>query len=199
MLHPHTELRYIGPEVGYGVFATRRIPRGTITWVQDRLDQVINPNDPNFADYPPGLERYSFRNNQGNYVLCWDLARFVNHNCQPNCLSPGMDFEIAVRDIEVDEEVTNDYGSLNLEFEMDCHCGALNCRRKTRPEDFENHSHGWDQLLREAFPGVAQVEQPLWRWLSEPDFVRACLRDANLVPSIRRHYFTTNVVRSVAV
>lgn len=197
MLHPHTELRYIGPEVGYGVFATHRIPRGTITWVQDKLDQVINPDAPGFAEYPPDLERYSFRNSQGHYVLCWDLARFVNHNCQPNCLSPGMDFEIAVRDIEVGEEVTNDYGSLNLEFEMDCHCGAPNCRGKTRPEDFERYALGWDQLLRVAFPEIASAEQPLWRWLAEPDFVRACLREGGKPPSIQRHYFTGGRARSI--
>lgn len=35
MIHPDTELRFINPEIGYGVFATQFIPRGTITWVRE--------------------------------------------------------------------------------------------------------------------------------------------------------------------
>ena len=33
MIHPHSELRFFSPEVGWGVYATRFIPKGTITWV----------------------------------------------------------------------------------------------------------------------------------------------------------------------
>jgi hypothetical protein len=43
MLHPDTELRFVNRTIGYGVFATRMIPRGTITWVRDRLDQAFTP------------------------------------------------------------------------------------------------------------------------------------------------------------
>lgn len=39
MIHPHTELKHINNEVGYGVVATKFIPAGTITWVLDKLDQ----------------------------------------------------------------------------------------------------------------------------------------------------------------
>ena len=41
MLHPHTELRHINQALGYGVVATRLIPRGTIIWVLDKLDQTF--------------------------------------------------------------------------------------------------------------------------------------------------------------
>jgi hypothetical protein len=44
MLHPHTELAFIDDRIGYGVVATRAIPRGTITWVLDELDQRIPPH-----------------------------------------------------------------------------------------------------------------------------------------------------------
>ena len=40
MIHPDTELRYVNDAIGYGVFATRHIPCGTITWVRDHLDQI---------------------------------------------------------------------------------------------------------------------------------------------------------------
>jgi uncharacterized protein len=42
MLHPHTELRFINDRIGYGVVATRLIPRGTITWVRDDLDRALS-------------------------------------------------------------------------------------------------------------------------------------------------------------
>ena len=188
MLHPNTELRYLGPEIGSGVFATAPIPKGTITWVQDALDQVIDfEKNPEFKNYPPVLERYSFRNRDGNYVLCWDYGRFVNHHCQANCLSPGLDFEIAIRDIAEGEEITNDYGSLNLEFVMDCSCGSPECRGRTAPEDFDRLAGGWDVLLEAAFPEIEHVDQPLWNYLADPEFVKSCLQGESEVPSIRSH------------
>lgn len=198
MLHPHTELRPVNPEVGFGVFATRPIPRGTITWVQDKLDQVIDLKAaPWFAAYPDSLERYSFRNRDGHYVLCWDISRFINHSCDANCLSPGTDFEIALRDIEAGEQITNDYGSLNLEFTMRCCCGAPNCREVTTPEDFHKLAPTWDARLRKAFPDMDKVEQPLWKWISSPDEVNRCLADLSRMRSILHHHFSPDAVPAV--
>jgi hypothetical protein len=44
MVHPHTELRFVSPQIGWGVFATRLIPRGTIVWALDSLDQRFTPD-----------------------------------------------------------------------------------------------------------------------------------------------------------
>ena len=43
MIHPNTELRFINPVVGYGVFATDFIPEGTITYVKDSLELEVSP------------------------------------------------------------------------------------------------------------------------------------------------------------
>src|SRR5690606_32687246 len=101
MLHPDTELRFINDTIGYGVVAKKLIPKGTITWVQDDLDQVLTPQQagslmPQVREH---LEKYSFTNSEGNYVLCWDNAKFVNHSFNPSCMSTAYDFEIALRDI----------------------------------------------------------------------------------------------------
>jgi hypothetical protein len=45
MIHPHTELRFISEAMGYGVFATRSIPKGTITWARDDFDQTFTAAD----------------------------------------------------------------------------------------------------------------------------------------------------------
>ncbi|WP_415035703.1 SET domain-containing protein [Flavobacterium sp.] len=117
MIHPDTEIRFISEQVGYGVVATKLIPKGTITWVQDELDRVYTPEEvqqlsPLMRDY---LETYCFTNNRGEKVLCWDYAKYVNHSFVPSCFSTAYDFEIAIRDIQPGEQLTDDYGYLNLE------------------------------------------------------------------------------------
>ena len=113
MIHPHTELRFINPELGFGVFATNLIPRGTLTWVRDDLDQVIEPE--RLAGLPPVyrdlLDKYTFRDEIGRHILCWDLGRFMNHSCAPSCLGPNSLYEVAVRDILPGEELTDDYAA----------------------------------------------------------------------------------------
>jgi uncharacterized protein len=113
MIHPHSELRFVSPEIGLGVFATRLIPKETITWVFDALDQIVVPAKS--SELPAPLQRqldiYSYKNGRGERILCWDHARFVNHSCRPTSLAPGFDLEIAVRDVHPGEQITDDYGS----------------------------------------------------------------------------------------
>jgi hypothetical protein len=65
------------------VVATSLIPRGSITWVQDELDQVFTPEkvDRLGPIYEQILQKYSYLNVDGDFVLCWDLARYINHSC----------------------------------------------------------------------------------------------------------------------
>jgi len=85
MIHPDTELRFAGEGIGLGVFATRRIPRGTIVWVLDELDQrfTLSAVRRHTLAYRRLLDRYGFLNGRGERVLCWDIARYVNHACEP--------------------------------------------------------------------------------------------------------------------
>ncbi|MEZ4819089.1 MAG: hypothetical protein R3A45_04010 [Bdellovibrionota bacterium] len=45
MIHPHTKLEFVNKDIGFGVFATEWIPAGTITWVQDKMDHTIKPDE----------------------------------------------------------------------------------------------------------------------------------------------------------
>ena len=122
MLHPDTELKYVSPEIGYGIFATALIPNGTITWVKDELDRIVPKEDLEKLN-PANLEnllKYSYRNYRGDYVFCWDLTRYVNHSYRPNSILTPLGFEIAIRDILPGEEVTNDYGTLNIIESFEC-------------------------------------------------------------------------------
>jgi hypothetical protein len=192
MIHPCTELRYISDEIGYGLVATNLIPRGTITWVRDELDQVFAPD---YGSHLPSvlqkqLETYSFRDRQGNRILCWDHARYVNHSCRPNCVSAEFDFELAVRDIAPGEELTDDYGTLNIEFPFACHCREARCRSIIRPDDVLRQAAKLDRLIKETLPFVNSVPQPLWSLLREPEKVQRVLAGERQLPSLTTHYFS---------
>jgi hypothetical protein len=163
MLHPHTELRHVNKQIGYGVFATQFIPKGTITWVRDELDQTFAPHEIlGFRkEYQDLLEKYTFIDRTGNAVLCWDLARYMNHSCDANCLGAGYEFEIAIRDIRAGEELTDDYGTLNIRDLFPCFCLHQKCRKLIRPDDLTRLWEDWDGKLRSAFPLIGEIDQPL--------------------------------------
>lgn len=46
--------------------------------------------------------------------MCWDWGRYMNHSCAPNTLGLGPYADVAVRDIHPGEQLTCEYGMLNL-------------------------------------------------------------------------------------
>lgn len=167
-MHPDTQLKWISEKIGFGVVATKPIPRGTITWVQDELDGVFPPQKPD--ELKPLtrelLEKYSFRNHKGEHILCWDIAKYVNHSFRSNCLSTAYNFEIAIRDINAGEELTDDYGYLNLsESFVPEDEGAE--RKIVQPDDILRCYKQWDRVLNEVFPVIEKLDQPLYELLSD--------------------------------
>ena len=163
MLHPDTMLGSVSPEIGVGIFATAFIPKGTVIYIKDPLEIEIDPDDARLKDPAMRLliDRYSYMEANGARVLSWDLAKYMNHSCDANSISTGYGFEIAVRDIEAGEEITDDYGLLNIEQDMTCHCGAQNCRGWIRHDDIERHAAAWDAMGAEALASYYYVAQPL--------------------------------------
>ena len=168
MIHPNTELKFINKEVGYGVVATEFIPAGTITWVCDMLDREFSPvefqNMPSI--YQNILDTYTFRNNKGHLILCWDNGRYVNHSFDSNCLTTAYDFEISIRDILPGEQLTDDYGYLNISKPF----RGINegTRRKVvYPDDLLKYYNLWDKKLLKVFNKIPDLEQPLKSLISE--------------------------------
>ncbi len=188
MIHPDTELRYVNDTIGYGLFATRLIPKGTLTWVHDDLDQIVDPELEHRL--PPGLaallHKYSYLEPRGR-VLCWDHARFLNHSCEPNCRSTGFDLEIAVRDIPPGDQLTDDYGSLNVDYEFECRCGTPVCRGTIRAADIMLYADGWDREALDAFRLAPALNQPLWPLVREKPEVERAFRGEIPVQSCRVH------------
>jgi uncharacterized protein len=199
MIHPQTALSFIDPIVGFGVIATKRIPRGTITWARDRMDSAMTEAEVTRLGplFRAQLDRFSFIDGAGLRILCWDIARYVNHSCEAVCLAPGVDFEIAVRDIEPGEQLTDDYGTLNLTEPFECACSSKACRKIIQPDDPMRLADGWDAQVQAAFPEIDRVEQPLWPLINRPDDVNAVLQGRAPYPSCRAH-FVKNAARAGA-
>ncbi len=192
MIHPFTELKFISEQKGYGVVAKQFIPKGTITWVQDSLDMVFDHKKlaelgPNYA---PIIDTYSFRDNQGNFVLCWDLAKYVNHSFNSNCFSTPYNFEIAIRDIHPGEELTDDYGYLNITepFEAMPEGGT---RTVVYPDDLLHYHKIWDEKIADAMPLLNSVDQPLMYFIDEATQtkVQAILAGKETMESILTCYY----------
>lgn len=170
MIHPDTRLADLGGPLGISLVATRRIPKGTVTWAHDPLDRILPAA--HVASLPPQFDsltiRFAYRNAQGDYVLAWDDTRFMNHSCDPTCAVTRFGFEIAVRDIEAGEQLTNDYAMLHLEPEerIDCDCGHALCRGAVSAPDQHGLQPVWDTWVGEALACFEAVDQPLSALLS---------------------------------
>ena len=163
VIHPDTCLRLVDESTGYGVFATRPIARGTVVWLHDELDQVLSPAA--VASLPAALrgqaERYGYVNANGDVVLCWDHARYMNHSCEPTTTSIGTLMEIARRDLEVGDELTCEYGLAHVIERFACLCGAPRCRGTLESTDLPALWQRWDAEAAEAFAWALKVAQPV--------------------------------------
>lgn len=168
-MHPHTELRFINEAIGHGVVATRDLPAGTITWIQDDLDRVFSPEQiesmhPLFADT---MDKYCFRNGEGSWVFCWDHAKYVNHSFRSNCMTTAYNFEIAIRDIRAGEELTDDYGYLNVMRPFTAVDEGVG-RTLVQNDDLIRYHKVWDAQLKKNWKSIIKVRQEL-RPLMDPE------------------------------
>ncbi len=169
MIHPNTELKFIDEAIGYGVFATSFIPEGTIVYVKDSLELEVSPTDYllHTPDVREVIDKYSYIDPHGNRVISWDFAKYVNHCCNCNTISTGYGFEIAIRDIQAGEQITDEYGLFNLDAEMEVVCGQHNCRKTLKPNDIDTHYKDWDIKIQKSISKLFDVEQALLPFIDE--------------------------------
>lgn len=162
MMHPHTRVQPISDQIGVGVVATQPIPAGTAVYQTDALDLRIAPNDPRLIDpaLAEQIETYTYLDPDGTRVMCWDIGKYVNHACEPNTLTTGFGFQIALRDLAPGEEILDDYGIYTDEFGP-LLCNEPTCRGHIRPTDFLNLVPMWDAKLKPVLKSFFDVDQPL--------------------------------------
>ena len=68
-----------------------------------------------------------------------ETADFINHSCDPNLGLRGQITLVALRDIEVGEEVCFDYAMTDCTpyDEFECRCGTAACRGTVRGDDWK--------------------------------------------------------------
>lgn len=125
---------------GTGVFAKRRIPRGTriFEYVGEHLTLSALLTEAPSGDVE---HTYYFRLNESIVIdgsVGGNDSRFINHSCDPNCEAYVFDdrmYIYAMRDIARHEELTFDYqlqspvaGEIDGDGGHPCRCGSKNCR-----------------------------------------------------------------------
>lgn len=169
MIHPGTKVKSVSPVIGNGVFATELIKKGTIVVVRDQFDIVLTQKE--FSELPEivrdAMETYLYHDKYGCLVLSWDHARYMNHSCSSNTLMTDYGFEIAVRDIQPHEEITSEYGLLNVQEPYRLYCGCANCREMLSRDDIERYAETWDSLIKESIKLIYANEQPLFSLLNQ--------------------------------
>ena len=138
---PLIEVRH-SPVHGYGVFAVRRIRKGTT--IMEYLGDRVSHEE---AD-----ARYENKDANDNHTFLFTVdsktvidggiggndARYINHGCDPNCESASQNKRIyveAVKTIQPGEELAYDYqiqrdpeDPPNVDEIFACRCGATKCR-----------------------------------------------------------------------
>ena len=135
---------------GRGAYTTAPITRGEIVAVRGgsvvRYDEALRRD--------ATLGGFSMQVDEGLF-LCPDIlqdvedvAVFINHSCDPNVGIRGQISFVALRDINVDEELTFDYAmNTSIPYVFDCACGSQQCRGKVTGSDWLN------PILQERYAG----------------------------------------------
>jgi SET domain-containing protein len=127
---------------GYGVFAARRIRKGTtvIEYLGDRVSH--DEADARYEDKDPN-DNHTFLFTVDSRIVIdggvgGNEARYINHGCDPNCASTTQKKRIyveAIRTIQPGEELAYDYqierdpeDPPNVDEIFACRCGAEKCR-----------------------------------------------------------------------
>lgn len=119
---------------GQGVYVKEKINKGEVIWDFEGEEITL-------AECLKRVAAGTMSNDDGLqigeelYLSLDPVARSFNHSCEPNSGLTGRSTLIAIRDIEVGEEVVYDYsttvgGNISPEmWTMECSCGSKKCRK----------------------------------------------------------------------
>src|ERR1700690_1933326 len=127
---------------GYGVFALRRIRKGTIVieYLGDRISH--DEAETRYEDKPASDNHTFLFTVDAKTVIDGGVggneARYINHGCDPNCESTSIGKRVfieAIRTIQKGDELAYDYqiqrdpgDPANVDEVFACRCGAVGCR-----------------------------------------------------------------------
>jgi SET domain-containing protein len=119
---------------GLGLFATKPIKRGD--YIATYRGRRITAEES--ARREARGAKYMFELNSRWTIdgsPRWNLARYINHSCEPNAKPVGRNggiVVVALRRIEPGEEITYDYGEEYFDLILKANCRCTACRAKRR-------------------------------------------------------------------
>jgi hypothetical protein len=153
---------------GEGIFAREAISQGTIVFYCSTYDNYLSKNEFQSLsrEKKDRLFKYGVEDESGNWIITDGDA---NHSCDANILSLFVDghyCDIAVKDIQIGEEITIDYGLFYSSFPwtMECKCNSHNCRGVVGSGlsvDFRTQEL-WHLKISEAVNRIFEVKQTLF-------------------------------------
>jgi len=136
-LSPKAEMRHT-PGKGFGSFAIEKISKGEV--VASFGGFVVETHY--LKNYSKDRVARSLQLNENKYLLSGshpEPGDMVNHSCNPNCGAIGISRIVAMKQIEVGQEITFDYAMTDASpyDEFICFCGEVNCRKKITGNDWQ--------------------------------------------------------------
>jgi hypothetical protein len=109
---------------GTGLFSGQDINEGDIVWYLDpTIDHVFFDDDfkelcsSQPEEHAERFRRWSYKR-ENDYVLCSDNTKFANHSDTPNLGGDNKQYDVALKDIKVGEELTYDYRVFDKEADL---------------------------------------------------------------------------------
>ncbi|KAI9143587.1 histone methyltransferase, partial [Paraphysoderma sedebokerense] len=124
----------------WGLFALERIEKDdfVIEYIGESIRQKVADMREVMYEKQGIGSSYLFRIDEDTIIdatKCGNLARFINHCCDPNCTARIITVDgkkkiviYAKYDIEQGEEITYDYKFPKEDVKIPCYCGAKACR-----------------------------------------------------------------------
>ena len=95
---------------------------------------------------------------------------------------------LACRDIAKGEQITCEYGGLNLSGRLRCRCGSPKCRGVITGEDTLRLWKEWDDIVRDSLNAAPKVPQPLLGYARDPQQFWRWVQGTEQVPSHREYH-----------
>lgn len=109
-----------------GAFATKAFKKGETVVVWDTSRALLQEE---FAALPQEQKPY-VANLGGKFILMYSPEKFINHSCEPNIAPVEKGRDVALRDIEMGEEILADYlERKGNETARACKCNSAGCKK----------------------------------------------------------------------
>ena len=119
---------------GRGLFVTKQIPKGGVI---SRLKGVICvKKNRTVEDALANPDWVGIAKNR--WIDPVPPYKYINHSCEPSAGIKGTVTLVALRRLEVGDEVTIDYSTIEADpnWHMTCGCGSKHCRKIIRSVEF---------------------------------------------------------------